>query len=370
MKIQIQKQILSNALKTCCNSMDAISFNPVGDSILIKTTNNELHLQTSTANASLLVKIKEGIQISEDGEVLIKGRLLYNIITKTHGNDIRLETVDNSVLRIEVARFSSDINLSDSTLFPHVNFQFDSWKKCEIESNFLKEVISKLVPCATTTETKNIACNTILLDTTQTPGIIQATGTDGNHLAHIQQNYSGEQFKLILGIQNLKQIIDFLDNKTITFFINNKNIVIHSSGAHLLLRTIEGEYPDLTKPLQAQHPNKIVCTTNTLLNAVEKATLLASADKKPAVQLNILDKTTKITARSIEYGSTLEEIDIDNQTKTTQSFTFNAKYLMNLLKNINTKNLIFEFSTPNKPVLIKEENNSNYTSLLLPIINL
>ena len=370
MKIQIHKNLLTNALRTCCNAMDSVSFNPINEAILIKTDNQEIHLQAITANTSLFIRLNKNIQIKEPGQALVKGKLLYNIISKIQSEEVTLQTVDNSVLRVEVPRFSSDINLFESTLFPTINFQFDSWKKVQIESSFVKGVINKLIPCATTTDNKNIACNNILFDTSKTQNQIEAIGTDGNHLAYIQKQYSGEQFKLIINIQNLKQINDFLNTPTLSLFINNKTLAIQSQDTTILIRTVEGQYPDLTKPLQSQPPHKIICKTNTLLNAVEKATLLASADKKPAIQFNILNNVLKITARSIEYGSTLEEIDINNPNTTTQTFTFNAKYLINLLKNIESDNVILEFSIANKPVLIKEKNNSNYISLLLPIVNL
>jgi DNA polymerase-3 subunit beta len=208
------------------------------------------------------------------------------------------------------------------------------------------------------------------MDASKKQGFIISIGTDGNHLACLQTPYNNQPFKIVLNIQILKQINEFLTSGNTTWFIKNKNLGLQFNSVTLLIRTTEGEYPDLTKPLQTTLPNKITTNTHNLLNAVEKATLLTSSDKKPAVQMSIDKDVLKITARSIEYGSTFEEITITNpSTSACVSFALNSRYLINLLKNIDSTNVVIEFSSNNKPIFIKEENNSNYTSLILPIIS-
>jgi DNA polymerase-3 subunit beta len=370
MLLSIQKKVLQSALKTVCSVIDGVSLTPINESVYIKLQNGIIKFQTLGTNGAAQFQTTNGLEIEEEGEILIKAKLLYNIISKIQNPQIKLQTVDNSVLRISVPNFSSDINLFDVATFPLLNFQYDSWKKIQITSTFIKNILTKLVPCASTTDSKNIACNNILIDSSKQPNIIQSIGTDGNHLAYLQDNYQGEQIKIVVGIQILKLIEGFLDNPTITLFINNKNLIFQSGETTLLMKTTEGEYPDLSKPLQLQNPNKIIINTKTLNNAIDKAIILASADKKPAIQLAINKNTIKITARNIEYGSTFEEINIQNPSDVNETFTLNAKYLIDLLKNISTENLVLEFSTSHKPIIIKEENNPNYTSLILPIMSL
>jgi DNA polymerase-3 subunit beta len=116
-------------------------------------------------------------------------------------------------------------------------------------------------------------------------------------------------------------------------------------------------------------PYKIITNLNQLLNAIEKATILLTTEKKPTIHLSIIQNTLKISARSTEYGSTFEEITIDNINNLPQTnFTFNAKYLITLLKNIESESVIIEFSSSNKPVFIKQDNSQDYTSLILPIV--
>lgn len=370
MNIKIDRNILLSGLKTTCNVIDPISLTPSNDAVMMEVTTTNVKFKAFGNNAAAMFETSEGFECKEAGKAAIKGKIFYNIVSKIKSNQINLEVVDNSVLRISTEKFSSDINLFDENLFPTLNFQSETWKKVEIKNSFLKQIFTKLIPCATTTETKNIACNAILIDSTKKPGVIEATGTDGNHLAHLSTQYNGEQIKLIINTQTLKQLDGFLESPIIVLYINNKNVIFKSDKATILIKTIEGEYPNLSKPLQTQNPNKITVDLSVLVNAIDKAIVLAATDKKPTIQFNIDGGLLKITTRSIEYGSTFEEIEIQNTNNTAQSFTFNAKYLLDLLKNIDTKNVVLEFSTSHMPVIIKEENNTDYISLILPIMNL
>lgn len=370
MKLTIQKEIILQALKKINNVVGETITTPVNDGVLIKVEKQRIIFKAVGTHAAIMFETQQGINTELEGEILVKTKLIYNIISKIRTQAIDLECVDNSVLRIKAEKFSSDINLFDSSLFPTINFQTTSFKKIQLDQNFIKLILNKLVPCATTTETRNIACNTILIDSLNQPNTIEAIGTDGNHLAYLKQAYEGEKFKLIIPTVTLKQIEGMLDYPNVEFFINNKNMIVKTDTTTLLLRTTEGEYPNLTKPLQSLNPNKIIINTQALIGAVDKVTLLALAEKKPAIQFNINNNMIKIVARSIEYGSAIEEIDITNPNNIQQSFTFNAKYLMDLLKNITTTDAVMEFSTHHKPAIFKEENNENYISLILPIMSL
>lgn len=370
MKFIIQKNTLLECLKICCDVIDTTSLNPIGDCVLINANTTQIQFKAFSTTTAIQTHTNQGFTTQKEGNALIKGRLLYNIISKIHNTEITLEIVDSSVLRITIPNFTSDVNLCELNLFPTLNFNYESWPKVEISNTFFKNVIKKITTCSTTTENKNVACNSVLIDSSNLPNTIEATGTEAHHLAYFKQEYQGPQFKIILNNQTIKHLEPFLNNPTITCFINNKNILFNTQNTAMLMRTVEGEYPNLSKPLQTQNPHKIILKTNILINAIDKATTLTSFDKKPAIQFGVNANTLKITARSIECGSTFEEINITNSTNVQVSFTFNAKYLLDLLKNIDTENVVMEFSTEHKPVIIKEENNPNYTSLILPIMGL
>jgi DNA polymerase III sliding clamp (beta) subunit (PCNA family) len=126
MKIQINKNILFNALKINCSLIDSSSFNPIADAVLIIASSQNIKIINTNNYLSCLVEIKENFTCEQSGEVLIKAKILFNVVSKLSNQTIDIEVVDNSVIRITQSKFISDINLLDKSLFSVPNFNHDS----------------------------------------------------------------------------------------------------------------------------------------------------------------------------------------------------------------------------------------------------
>jgi DNA polymerase III sliding clamp (beta) subunit (PCNA family) len=127
MKFEINKNILTEGLRVVCNSLDTVSLNPVGDCVLLVVSKTNIKLFSNNSFLSCFYEINNNFTCFNEGKVLIKGKLFYSIISKLDNqNSILIEIVDNSVIRIKQSKFSSDINLLDSTTFITSDFNFSN----------------------------------------------------------------------------------------------------------------------------------------------------------------------------------------------------------------------------------------------------
>jgi DNA polymerase-3 subunit beta len=125
MKINIEKQELLKQLKTSVGLLDSLNSNPIMDCLLIEANDKQLIIISSN-NFSSLKNTTTNLTISTPGKVLVKGKIIYSIISKLKEKHINLEVVDNSILRISTESFSSDINILDSFTYPSINFEFEN----------------------------------------------------------------------------------------------------------------------------------------------------------------------------------------------------------------------------------------------------
>jgi DNA polymerase-3 subunit beta len=121
MKISISKQELFNQLKTSVNLLDSLNSNPVMDCLLIDVDEKQLTITSSNVFSSLRNTTTK-LTTSKPGRVLVKGRILYNIVSKIKEKMIDLEVVDNSILRVSTTSFLCDINILDYTSYPNITF--------------------------------------------------------------------------------------------------------------------------------------------------------------------------------------------------------------------------------------------------------
>ena len=100
MRVIIKKSAILNGIKFCNNMIGQNIIYPILQSILTDIKNNSIDLTDSCGISSSIYIISEGIQISEEGNVIIKARTLLNIIPKLDDEDDLLDKLDNSLLNI------------------------------------------------------------------------------------------------------------------------------------------------------------------------------------------------------------------------------------------------------------------------------
>jgi DNA polymerase-3 subunit beta len=214
----------------------------------------------------------------------------------------------------------------------------------------------------------------LLIDSTRQVGIIETIGTDGFHLCYAKEKYDGEKIKIIINIETIKQLNSLMNennNKNpIFFYLQHNQLIIQINDSMMLCRLLEGNYPSAIKTIEGVNPFKITINKNEIINAVDRGMILASGDKKPSITMNIQPHKIKLVCRSVEYGTSYEEINIESNLKEPITISLNAKLLLDLIKNIDSEKVVLEFTSNNKPILIKNENNTNYISLILPIRNI
>ncbi|MDR2369412.1 MAG: DNA polymerase III subunit beta [Mycoplasmataceae bacterium] len=367
MKFTIEKNKLLTLLKLPSSIIENTTINPVLTGLLMEVKNNQITI-ISTNNHISVKSTTNDLKIESEGKVLIHGKLLYNIVNKLKETSITLEVVDSSIIRITTPSFSSDLNLLDNVGYPTVNFDVSQHIKCEIPNQHLKKVIHKLINTTNVVNDHTTPLNGILFDTTRMEGYIESIGTDGHHLSYLKTPYVGEKFKITIGVDILKTIQEQInDQNNINFYLKNNQLIVETNNILFNCRLIEGEYPSAIKAIETNQQFHFLVNKQEIFNAIERGIVLASADKKPSILFNISPKKLKLSSRSIEYGSSYEEVSISEYSGDNISVSFNAKYISNLIKNIEHSEILVEFTANNKQFFFKNPNDSNYLSLILPI---
>lgn len=372
MKFIIQREEFLNALKTS-NSICENSYNsPILSSLLITVENNHIEISSMNNNIFSKTTINSNITINKTGKILIKGSLLFNIVSKIEEKELTLEAIDTNVVRISTNSFSSDINLIESESFPIMNFNFTNWSKIELGYQFLIEVLRKMSNCVENIQEKTSVFNGILFDSSRLEDQIEIVGTDSYHLAYLKTPYKGEKIKIVVDSLILKKVLDSSQKapNKVNFYLNENKIILEMGNSLFSFRMIDSPYPSISKILDDQRSFKFEVNKRVLLYAIERVRVVADVDKKPIIHLKLNENKMNISCRSIEYGSSYEEIPISNYNGEVTDIYLNVKYLLDLIKNIDSDEITFELNSQVKPIVLLDKKNKEYFSLILPIKNI
>lgn len=368
MRIIIERNALLNALKNIVNIITSNNINPIFSCIKIEVINNEVNFYATNGITSAKYILKEKVKIDQPGTIIITGKILFNIISKINNQNIELETIEKSVLKIKSDKYECDINLSNDLIFPIIEFNDENWFKFKINSEYLKEINEKLISFNQNINIKNIsALKGIYFKNGRISGFLEVIGSDSCKLGYLKFPFEAENFEFIIDNDNLTKINSEIEkNKEINFSLNNNNLIIKTDNYYLSCGLYDSKYPSAFKTLEEEYESSFIINKTNLIESLERGLNLVSTDTKPIVILEI-NNTLNVNFSNLEMGSSYDEIDIINKNLQPTKIAFNVRLLLDILKVIKTNEIEIFYKSSIKPIFIREPENKNFNSLLLPI---
>jgi DNA polymerase-3 subunit beta len=146
-----------------------------------------------------------------------------------------------------------------------------------------------------------------------------------------------------------------------------KQIIIEFDNCRVYSGIIDGEFFNYRYIVPEQTSTDIIIDKLIMLEAVERASLILSAEtvKRFPVLLSIKGDVLKILSTS-NLGLVDEKINIDTTGKDVE-VAFNPKFLIDALKAIEDEKIRMSFTSEVGQCLIRPLNNDGFVHLILPV---
>jgi DNA polymerase III subunit beta len=128
---------------------------------------------------------------------------------------------------------------------------------------------------------------------------------------------------------------------------------------------IEGKFPNYKQVIPKEHSMDLVLDTAKFLSAIKRMSLVAP-EKAESIKLELVNNKAIVSSMAQGLGEAQEEMEIE-YTGNKFEVAYNPKYLMEVLKNISTPNIILELSNPMSPGVIKPQSDEEYLYVIMPM---
>ena len=130
-------------------------------------------------------------------------------------------------------------------------------------------------------------------------------------------------------------------------------------------RLIEGRYPNYNSVIPQHNPNCATIDRLTLLGALKRVAVFSSQSVS-LVKLSLSMNALKISAQDIDFSTAAEETVTCLYDGAQMSIGFKSSFLIDILNNISSQNVIMELADPSRAgVIVPEEQNENEDLLML-----
>ena len=360
-KANLQKAI--NVLQK--GSQNKTSSNLPG-AIYMTTKNGQVELQGNDFELGIRLTIDGDIK--EPGTLVVGSRYFQELIRKLPGDTIELyKPEDGNSLTITSG--SSEFNLvtlhpDDFSLVEQIHDQ----DHVNIDSFAMKELIDLTNYAAATDEDRPVFTGA-LLEIKENEVTMVATDTHRMAVKKITiDEPATTPMRAIIPTKTLAEVSRLLptDNPAMINIIwNRTQIVFNFESIYIISRLIEGTYPEYEKVIPSQFDSSAVIDRREFAGAVDRVSLLAKDISYNVIRYDWAESNVTLSTQNTEIGMAKEDVAVEFK-GTPFTISFNGRYISDILRH-STGDNIHLFLKQNGPVVIRQDNNPNYTYVVTPV---
>ena len=377
MKFTIKKDLLLESIQHVMKAISSRVTIPILTGIKIEATNEGIKLTGSDSDISIesFIPTEENgiihVENIQPGSIVVQSKYFPDIIRKLPLKTVEINTTDEFKVNIISGGSEFHLNGQDPNEYPQLPTLY-SENSFTLTNTVLKELIKQTVYAVSTVETRPILTGVNM--TLKDQGL-NFVATDSHRLAsrHLPINLADNQLNfnsvVIPGksLVELNKIIDENDETT-SISVTENQILFQTKNLYFLSRLLDGNYPETSRLIPDQSKTTILTKTKELLNAIDRASLLARENKNNVVKLETKsDNRLEISGHTPEVGQVIEEVNSESVEGEDLKISFSAKYMLDALKIIESDNVKIEFTGAMRPFIIKPENDEDILQLILPV---
>ena len=364
MKVYCSKDSLITGVNTVQKAVSNKNTLPVLQGIMIKAEGQSLIFEATDLEIGIRCVVPA--QVNREGVAVLPSRLFSDLVRKLPDAIIELE-LENEVINIHYNESSLSLRGYDPEEFPLLPDLFDA-DKFNLPVSIFKNMIKQTIFACSTEESRPVFTGCLLqIEDTN----IRLIATDTHRLAYrIAEISNPEQVKFqgIIPAKTLGEIYRLLKDEDEDLFIrfNQAQIVFQFGSVHLLSRLIEGQFPNYKQVIPQSCQSKLLLSARLFQDSVERASLLARDGSHASIIKLTVDNERLSIDQTSELGKISEQMEIKKEGNDIK-IAFNSKFLLDVLKIIDSGDIIFELSGPYSPGIIRPIDDPNYLYLALPV---
>ena len=357
-------------LQKAINVLQKVSQNKTSSNlpgaIYMTTKNGQVELQGNDFELGIRLTIDGDIK--EPGTLVVGSRYFQELIRKLPGDTIELyKPEDGNSLTITSG--SSEFNLvtlhpDDFSLVEQIHDQ----DHVNIDSFAMKELIDLTNYAAATDEDRPVFTGA-LLEIKENEVTMVATDTHRMAVKKITiDEPATTPMRAIIPTKTLAEVSRLLptDNPAMINIIwNRTQIVFNFESIYIISRLIEGTYPEYEKVIPSQFDSIAVIDRREFAGAVDRVSLLAKDISYNVIRYDWSESNVTLSTQNTEIGMAKEDVAVEFK-GTPFTISFNGRYISDILRH-STGDNIHLFLKQNGPVVIRQDNNPNYTYVVTPV---
>ncbi|WP_166245797.1 DNA polymerase III subunit beta [Paenibacillus turpanensis] len=374
MKFTIDKHWLNEAIGHVSKAISSRTTIPILSGIKFDVRHDGITLTASDTDISIqrFIPVEhEGhiiVQVEQTGSLVIPAKFFVDLVRKLPSAQVLIERKE--MYQILIRSGNSEVLLAglDAEEYP-VLPSLEENQIITLNNDLLKSMIRQTVFAASSNEATSVLTGVLwtLHDST-----LKFVATDRHRLASMEVRLESTpvQFtNIVISAKTLNELYKLLSdqNQKIDIVVADNQVLFKIDSLLFFTRILDGTYPDTTKIIPQVYKSEIVFQTKELADAIDRAYLMSREEKTNIVRMSAADDgEIEISSSSTEIGKVTEQLVAKIVTGEPLKIAFNSKYMLDVLKVIDSETIRIGFTGAMSPMIVKPDEHTQILHLILP----
>ena len=367
MIFSMNSQDLLEGLNTVTRALAARPTKQILEGVLITARDERIIMVCS--DGSLTIEYTNSASVQEDGQVVLPGRIFTEMIRKMPDGTVSITAQDGRSATIRCMKNRSSLAIMNPDEYPEIT-HIKSGTVIKIQQDKFKKMIGHVAFAVATDESRQILTGSLLEVNRSEARLI---ALDGFRLAmyklfqpfELPENMAVAS--AVIPGKVLNELTKILpeDEAFCSLLLDQGRMQVTFGNIRLSTVLLAGEYIDYRRILPTEFKTEVITEKDSVLDAIERASLMAREGKNNLVKMSFRENSLKITSNA-ELGDVEEETEASLNGEVID-IAFNARYLIDVIRNVPDDRLCMKFNSSVSPCVVVPQNGEDYLYLILPV---
>jgi DNA polymerase-3 subunit beta len=368
MKATIERATLLRSLGHVHSVVERRNTIPILSNVLIEAREDGT-LRLMATDLDLQINDTVEAQVQQPGATTVSAHTLFEIARKLpEGSQVEIAAADGK-MQVNAGRARFNLATLPRDDFP-VIAEGELPTKFELPAATLRQIIDKTRFAISTEETRYYLNGIFFHVSDEAQPVLKAAATDGHRLARVTvpRPAGAEGMPDVIiprkCVAELRKLLDELDG-TVSISLSESKVRFGLGNAILTSKLIDGTFPDYSRVIPTANDKLLRIDPRSFEEGVDRVATIAS-EKTRAVKMTLERDKVTLSVTSPENGTAAEEVAGDYAAEGLE-IGFNARYLLDILGQIEGDAVEMHLADPAAPTLLRENDKAPALYVLMPM---
>lgn len=332
--------------------------------------------QITLTGTDLEIGLKQRVpaEVMETGVLTLPAKKLFEITRESGSPQLTFKELDNHWVEITAGPSVYRLAGMVADEFP----QFPTYNEesmMSMESGVMTDLVDKTIFSIAQDKENMFTLTAAMLQKVKSEEkiILKMVTSDGHRLTIMNKEVDGALDALALDTTTLiprrgvQEIRKFCENRdTFAIGIEEKQAVLKSEDSLLIIRLMEGDFPDFQGLLNIlSKDNSIYIDRLRFLESLKRINLFTE-DLFHAIKVDVSENKMILTSQNADFGSAKDEFVV-SYTGEPLSLGFNCRYFIETLAVMEGKTITASINNQESPCMITSDDDAGFLSVIMPM---